>query len=120
MLNQRRIEEIHIELNKLQRNKELYETCCSKFSQDIKESSDYFYSKKENLDPQCKGAYHLKDNELLAFLEGGKNSFGEGERTCGDGIRVVNEDISRYQYRYEGQKEELFRELKRLEGGQNG
>jgi len=116
MLNQRRIEEIHTELDKLQRNKELYETCCSEFNQEIKESTNYFDSQKKNLDQQCEAVYQLQDNKLLALLEESKNSFGEGERICGDGIGLVNEDLSRYQHRYESQREELLYELRRLEG----
>ena len=120
MLNQGRIDEIHMALNKIKQDKALYEVCCGEFSQDTKEYTDYFYSKKQNLDQQCEAVYHLKDNELLALLEESKNSFDEVERICGDGTRLVNEEHSSYQYRYEGQKEELIQELNRLEGGQNG
>jgi len=117
LLNQGRIEEVHLELDRLQREKEIYEVCCDGFCKDLNENGGYVYSKKQDLDQQCEAVFQLKDDELLALLEESRKSFGEVERICGEGIGLVNEETGRYQWRYESQKEELLQALRRLEGG---
>jgi len=115
VINDARVDEIRLELRKLQQEKEDYEDCSRDFKNEITEDADEAFTKMHDLRYQHEAFCELKDQELIYLTQDSQESYNQIQDICGDLLALADEECRKYIYHCEGKEDELLRELKRLE-----
>lgn len=114
MVNHAKADELRLELRKLQQQKEDYEDFCKKFKKQMNIDADEFH--EIGYDLSCLHNDFLGlDSELSNIIQDNQEVYKQLQNGCDDLSILTDEEQKRYNYRCEGEKEEILRAINRLE-----
>ena len=114
MINQAQVDEVYLQLRKLQQEKENYEDCCNPFKTEMEEEMEDLNERFQAFSYQQGECNEMGDKKLLDIIEHNKECLLKERDIHGNLLNTIDTEAKSYYYAYECKEDDLQRQLQRL------